>query len=181
MVKKIETGIEGLYGVEVDVFRDARGYFFESYTEKKFNDVGLNYHFIQDNQSLSRYGTIRGLHFQKGEYAQAKLVRALAGRVLDVAVDLRKGSPTFGKHFSMELTDENNLQLMIPRGFAHGFSVLSEEAIFCYKCDNIYSKESEGGLAYNDPALAIDWKIPPEKALLSEKDTKQPLLKELVL
>ncbi len=173
------TPISDLFILEPRVFADARGYFFESYSKEKMLSLGLDYDFIQDNQSQSCYGTIRGLHFQKGEHAQAKLVRVLQGRVLDVAVDLRKGSATYGQHFAVELSEENKRQLLIPRGFAHGFSVLSESAIFAYKCDNTYNKESEGGLLYNDPALGIDWQIAAEDALLSEKDTISPTLDQL--
>lgn len=175
----IKTEFEGLYVIEPRVFEDARGYFFESYSQRAMLEQGLNYDFIQDNQSKSCYGTIRGLHFQKGEHAQAKLVRALEGRVLDVVVDLREGSPTYGKHFSVELTAVNRRQLLVPRGFAHGFSVLSESATFAYKCDNGYNKASEGGLLYNDPALGIDWQIAEEDAILSDKDKINPLLKDL--
>jgi len=176
----IRTEIDGVFIVEPRVFPDARGYFFESWNREAFAAAGLNYDFVQDNQSMSAYGTIRGLHFQKGEHAQAKLVRALAGTVLDVAVDLRSGSPTFGKHVAVELSGENQRQLMIPRGFAHGFSVLSETAVFAYKCDNFYCKAAEGGLRFDDPALGIDWRVPADRALLSEKDKINPLLKDFV-
>ena len=174
----IKTEIEGVYIVEPRVFEDERGHFFESYSQTKFEGAGLHYDFIQDNQSKSSYGTVRGLHFQKGEHAQAKLVRLLEGTVLDVAVDLRKGSPTYGKHVAVELSAENKRQLLIPRGFAHGFSVLSETAVFAYKCDNQYCKESEGGIRYDDPQLAIDWKVEKGKELLSEKDRNLPLFAE---
>lgn len=174
----IKTDFEGLYIIEPRVFEDARGYFFESYSKQSMMAQGLDYDFIQDNQSKSSYGTIRGLHFQKGEHAQAKLVRVLDGRVLDVVVDLREGSATYGQHYAIELSAENQRQMLIPRGFAHGFSVLSESAIFAYKCDNAYNKASEGGILYNDPALGIDWKIRPEAAILSDKDTVLPTLKE---
>lgn len=177
----LKTEIADVFIIEPRVFPDARGYFFESYNREAFAAAGLDYDFVQDNQSMSSYGTIRGLHFQKGEHAQAKLVRVLSGTVLDVAVDLRRNSPTFGKHVAVELSAENNRQLMIPRGFAHGFSVLSETAIFAYKCDNFYCKAAEGGLRFNDPALGIDWRVPMEKALLSEKDKLNPLLKDFVL
>ena len=153
----IDTEIEGVYIVEPRVFEDERGYFFESYSKAKFDAAGLHYDFIQDNQSKSSYGTVRGLHFQKGEHAQAKLVRVLEGTVLDVAVDLRKDSVTFGKWYGIELTEENKKQFLIPRGFAHGFLVLSETAEFCYKCDDFYHANDEGGLAWNDPAIGIDW------------------------
>ena len=174
----IRTEIEGVFVIEPRVFEDERGYFFESYSKAKFEAAGLHYDFIQDNQSKSSYGTIRGLHFQKGEHAQAKLVRVLEGAVLDVAVDLRKGSPTYGKHVAVELSAENKRQMLIPRGFAHGFSVLSETAVFDYKCDNQYCKESEGGIRYDDPQLAIDWKVEKGKELLSEKDRNLPLFAE---
>ena len=174
----IKTEIEGVYIVEPRVFEDARGYFFESYSKAKFEAAGLHYDFIQDNQSKSSYGTVRGLHFQKGEHAQAKLVRVLEGTVLDVAVDLRAGSPTYGKHVAVELSAENKRQLLIPRGFAHGFSVLSESAVFAYKCDNLYCMKAEGGIRYDDPQLAINWKIEKGKELLSEKDRKLPLFEE---
>jgi len=175
----VKTAIEGLIIIEPRVFKDDRGYFFESYSKAEFERNGLHYDFVQDNQSFSAYGTIRGLHFQKGASAQAKLVRCIAGRVLDVAVDLRPGSPTYGKHASVELDTESHRMFMVPRGFAHGFSVLSETAIFAYKCDNLYDRASEGGLLWNDPALGIDWKIPEAKALLSEKDKVNPTLKEI--
>lgn len=178
-MKVTKTEIEGVFIIEPQVFEDERGYFFESYNKEKLKAQGIDYDFIQDNQSKSRYGTIRGIHFQKGEYAQAKLVRVLEGTVLDVAVDLRRGSPTFGKHVAVELSAENRRQLMIPRGFGHGFSVLSETAVFAYKCDNVYNKASEGGLRYNDPTLNIDWKIDSSKAILSEKDKVNPLLEEI--
>lgn len=178
-MKVFKTEIDGVFIIEPVVFEDERGYFFESYNQEDLKKQGIDYNFIQDNQSKSRYGTIRGIHFQKGEYAQAKLVRVLEGTVLDVAVDLRRGSPTFGKHVAVELSAENRRQLMIPRGFGHGFSVLSETAVFAYKCDNVYNKASEGGLRYDDPALGIDWKIDPSKAILSEKDKVNPLLEEI--
>lgn len=174
----IKTDIDGVYIIEPKIWPDARGYFFESYNKKVFDEAGLIYDFVQDNQSKSSYGTIRGLHFQKGEFSQAKLVRAIEGTVLDVAVDLRAGSKTFGKHVAVELSAENNRQLMIPRGFAHGFSVLSETAVFTYKCDNVYNKASEGGLMWNDKDIGIDWKIPADKVILSDKDRKHPSLKE---
>lgn len=178
-MKIIKTEIEDLLIIEPKVFGDERGYFFESYSLAKFVDAGLDYNFIQDNQSKSSYGTIRGLHFQKGEFAQAKLVRALEGAVIDVVVDLRVGSKTYGKHFAIELSAENNRQLLIPRGFAHGFSVVSETAIFAYKCDNIYNKDSEGGIAFDDEDLNIDWQIDISKAIVSEKDKNLPNLKEI--
>lgn len=178
-MKVIKTDIEGVLIIEPVVFEDERGYFFESYNKKDLKKQGVDYDFIQDNQSKSCYGTIRGIHFQKGEYAQAKLVRVLEGKVLDVAVDLRKNSKTFGKYVSVELSAENRRQLMIPRGFGHGFSVLSETAVFAYKCDNVYNKASEGGLRFDDPSLGIDWKIDLNKAVLSEKDKNNPLLGEI--
>lgn len=172
----IDTSIDGVKIIKPRVFEDSRGYFFESYSKKSFEQQGVFYDFIQDNQSLSQYGVIRGLHFQRGEHAQAKLVRALKGSVLDVAVDIRPGSPTFGKHIAIELSEENKLQLLIPRGLAHGFSVLSPEAVFSYKCDNTYCKESEGGILYNDPDLGIDWQIPEGKIIVSDKDMLNPTL-----
>ncbi len=178
-MKVSKTEIEGVFIIEPQMFEDERGYFFESYNKEKLKEQGIDYDFIQDNQSKSKYGTIRGIHFQKGEYAQAKLVRVLEGTVLDIAVDLRKDSPTFGKHVAVELSAENRRQLMIPRGFGHGFSVLSETAVFAYKCDNVYNKASEGGLRYNDPKLGIDWKIDTDKAILSDKDKVNPLLEEI--
>ena len=170
----IDTGIDGLILIEPKVFGDSRGYFFESYNEKAFANAGIKIEFVQDNQSSSTYGVIRGLHFQKAPYAQTKLVRAITGRILDVAVDLRKGSTTYGKHYSVELSAENKRQLLVPKGFAHGFSVLSETADVLYKCDEFYHRESEGGLIYSDPTLNIDWKIPAARAVVSEKDLKQP-------
>lgn len=174
----IPTKIKDVVIFEPRIFTDDRGYFFETYNEKLFNDNGIAAKFVQDNQSKSSYGVIRGLHFQKGEHAQAKLVRVLQGSVLDVAVDLRKGSETYGQHVAVELSDVNNLQLFIPRGFAHGFSVLSRTAVFAYKCDNLYCKESEGGIDCNDPDLGIDWQIPAEDRVLSEKDKLHPLFKD---
>ena len=177
-MKFIKTELDGVFIIEPRVFEDNRGYFFESYSKSEFEKNGLDYDFVQDNQSKSSYGTIRGLHFQKGEFAQAKLVRVLKGNVLDVVVDIRFGSPTFGKYVKIELSDQNNRQLLIPRGFAHGFSVLSETVIFSYKCDNVYNKESEGSIIFNDDDLDIDWGIDLNKALLSEKDLKSKTLKE---
>ncbi|EAQ47948.1 dTDP-4-dehydrorhamnose 3,5-epimerase [Leeuwenhoekiella blandensis] len=166
-----ETALKGCFILEPRVFKDDRGYFFESFNQKTFEElVGQPVHFVQDNQSFSQYGVIRGIHFQKGAHAQAKLVRVLEGEVLDVAVDLREGSPTYGQHVAVKLNAENNRQLFVPRGFGHGFSVLSETAVFAYKCDNYYHKASEGGIVYNDPTLAIDWGIPEEKIQVSEKD-----------
>ena len=174
----IKTPLEGVFIIEPRVFTDNRGYFFESYSRAAFEAAGLVYDFVQDNQSKSCYGTVRGLHFQKGEHSQAKLVRVLEGTVLDVAVDLRRASPTYGQHVAVELSAENKRQLMIPRGFAHGFSVLSETAVFAYKCDNFYCKESEGGIRFDDPTLAIDWRIDTAKALTSEKDRQHPYFAE---
>lgn len=170
----IETALEGVFIIEPKIFSDARGYFFESYNQSEFEKSGLYYNFVQDNQSKSSFGTIRGLHFQSGEFAQAKLVRVLQGKVLDVVVDLKLGSPTFGHHVSVELSDENNKQLLIPRGFGHGFSVLSDTAIFSYKCDNFYVPSSEGCVRFDDPDLAIDWQIDMEAVLISEKDKMAP-------
>lgn len=169
--------ISGLKIINPDIFKDSRGYFFESFNLKKYKKNGLNLSFVQDNESNSSYGVIRGLHFQTGEFAQGKLVRVVKGKVLDVAVDIRVGSPTFGKYFSIMLNSENKLQFWIPPGFAHGYSVLSEEAIFHYKCTNYYSKEHEVGIIYNDPQLAIDWKI--ENPVLSEKDLNYLELKDI--
>ena len=175
----IQTEINGVVIIEPRVFGDSRGYFFESFSEKNFKEQVADVDFVQDNQSKSCYGVVRGLHFQKPPHAQAKLVRVVKGRVLDVAVDLRKGSPTYGKHVAVELTEDNHRQFFIPRGFAHGFAVLSEEAIFQYKCDNYYAPQSEGAVAWNDPDLGIDWGVPLEKAILSEKDMKHPRLKDI--
>lgn len=178
-MKLIETPLKDCYVIEPIIFEDDRGYFYEKYNEKRFEDLtGLNGHFVQDNISKSSYGVLRGLHLQKGEYAQAKLVSCLEGEVWDVAVDLRVDSPTFGQWYGVELTAENKRQFYIPRGFAHGFSVLSDIAIFTYKCDNSYNKESEGGILWNDTDLNIDWKLPTEVIQLSEKDKIQPLFKE---
>lgn len=178
-MKITNTAIEGVVIIEPQVFEDARGYFFESWNKAKMAEAGLDYGFIQDNQSKSCFGTIRGVHFQRGEYSQAKLVRVLQGTVLDVAVDLRQDSPTFGQHVAVELSAENNRQLMIPRGFGHGFSVLTPTAVFAYKCDNVYNKASEAGIRFDDPDVGIDWKIKPEEAVLSDKDKILPLLKEI--
>ncbi len=170
----IKTAFPGLVIFEPTVIKDSRGYFFESYNEKLFEANGIQARFVQDNQSKSSYGVIRGLHYQLNPYAQTKLVRALSGIILDVVVDIRKGSPTFGKVFSIELSAENCMQLLIPKGFAHGFSVLSETAEVMYKCDEFYNKGSEAGIIYNDAALNIDWNIPADKAVISEKDLVQP-------
>ncbi len=177
-MRVIGTSIPDVAIVEPEVFGDARGYFFESYSQRRFDEAVRPVRFVQDNESKSRYGVLRGLHFQKGEYAQSKLVRVVAGRVLDVAVDIRRGSPTFGKHVAVELTAENRRQLFIPRGFAHGFSVLSEEAVFQYKCDNPYAPQAEGAVAWDDPDIGIDWRLPAEAILLSAKDAVNPRLKD---
>lgn len=177
-MKATGTFISGVCIVEPDVFRDARGYFFESWNRKVFEREVRPVDFVQDNESMSSYGVVRGLHYQKGRASQGKLVRVVSGRVLDVAVDIRKGSPTFGRYFSVELSSENKLQLFIPRGFAHGFSVLSETAVFQYKCDNPYSPSEEAGIAWDDPDIGIDWKIPAGNIILSEKDLHHPLLKD---
>lgn len=174
-----ETPLKDCYIIEPTIFEDDRGYFFEKYNEKKFEELtGMNGHFVQDNISKSSYGVLRGLHLQKGEHAQAKLVSCLEGRVFDVAVDLRRDSPTFGKWYGVELTPENKLQLYVPRGFGHGFSVLSETAIFSYKCDNFYHKESEGSVIWNDQDLSIDWKLPLDVVQLSDKDRTLPTFAE---
>lgn len=174
----IKTVIDGVVIIEPRLFKDGRGYFFESFSERDFNTQVRSIRFVQDNESKSSYGVLRGLHFQKPPFAQSKLVRVVKGAVLDVAVDIRKGSPTFGQHVAVELTEENHRQFFIPRGFAHGFSVLSDEVIFQYKCDNFYAPHSEGAIAWNDPTLGINWKIPAEKVILSEKDKQHPLLKD---
>lgn len=176
----IKTPIEGLLIIEPRVFHDARGYFVETYNEQRYREAGVDATFVQDNQSCSTYGVVRGLHFQKPPYTQAKLVSCTKGRVLDVAVDLRKESPTYGKWYAVELSEENHRQFYIPRGFAHGFSVLSEQAVFTYKCDNLYHPEAEGGLLLSDPDVAIEWQVPEEMRVISEKDTKHPLFKDLV-
>ena len=178
MINVIKTDIEGVVIIEPRVFGDERGYFMETWSQKDFDEQVRPIKFVQDNESKSKYGVLRGLHFQKGVHAQSNLVRVLKGRVLDVAVDIRKGSPTFGKHVSVELTGENHRQIFIPRGFAHGFVVLSEEAIFQYKCDNLYAPQSEGAIAWNDPALGIDWRIPAKDIILSEKDKRHPTLSD---
>lgn len=170
----IKTDFPDLFIFEPKVFEDSRGYFFESYNEKTCNEEGIEIKFIQDNQAKSSYGVIRGLHYQLAPYAQTKFIRALSGNILDVVVDMRQGSPTFGKSFSLELSAENKLQLLVPKGFAHGYSVLSETAEVFYKCDAFYNKESEAGLMYNDETLNIDWKIKAGKEIISEKDLVQP-------
>lgn len=176
----IKTDIDGLVVIEPRVFGDSRGYFFESFSERDFKREVADVDFVQDNESKSSYGVVRGLHFQRPPYAQAKLVRVVKGKVLDVAVDLRKGSPTFGHHVAVELSEDNHRQVFIPRGFAHGLSVLSDEVIFQYKCDNFYAPQSEGAVAWDDPDLGIDWGIPADKALLSDKDRKHPRLKDVL-
>lgn len=179
MMKITTTAIEGVLILEPEVFSDERGYFFESFSQQEFEEKVCKTTFVQDNESSSRYGVLRGLHFQKPPHAQAKLVRVIKGTVLDIALDIRKGSPTFGHHVSVELSGENKRQLFIPRGFAHGFAVLSDEVVFQYKCDNYYAPGSEGGILWNDPALGIDWKLPEKDVILSEKDKKNVLLNEL--
>lgn len=174
----IKTDIEGVVIIEPRIFRDDRGYFFESFSQREFQEKVCNTVFVQDNESKSSYGVLRGLHFQKPPYAQSKLVRVIKGAVLDVAVDIRKGSPTFGQHVVVELTEDNHRQFFIPRGFAHGFSVLTDEVIFQYKCDNFYAPQSEGALAWDDPDLGIDWRLPAEKVILSEKDRHHSRLKD---
>ena len=175
----IKTEIDGVVIVEPRVFADARGYFFESYNEAEFVKNGITNKFVQDNQSMSSYGVVRGLHCQLGEFAQAKLVRVLHGRVLDVAVDIRKNSPTFGKYVAVELSDENKRQLFIPRGFLHGFSVLSDTAVFAYKCDNLYAPHAEFGIRFDDPDIGIDWMVPADKIITSEKDRIAKGLKDV--
>lgn len=177
-MKLIETGFSGLYLLEPTVFTDSRGYFMESFNAKMLTGLGLDANFVQDNQSFSKKGVVRGLHFQNAPFAQTKLVRVLSGSILDVVVDLRKDQQTFGKNFTIELSDENGLQLYVPAGFAHGFSVLSETAQILYKCDNYYHPEAEQGLLFNDPALGIDWGIAENDMILSEKDRKNPILAE---
>lgn len=174
----IQTAIEGVVIIEPAVFADARGYFFESFSQREFEEKVCQTVFVQDNESKSSYGVLRGLHFQKPPYTQSKLVRVVKGAVLDVAVDIRKGSPTFGQHVAVELTAENHRQFFVPRGFAHGFSVLSEEVIFQYKCDNFYAPQAEGAIAWNDPQLGINWCIPAQDVRLSGKDTQHPLLND---
>lgn len=181
MMDIIKTDIEGPLIIEPRVFGDARGYFFESFNKRDFREqTGLDIDFVQDNESKSCYGVLRGLHFQKPPYAQSKLVRVVKGRVLDVAVDIRQGSPTYGQHVSVELAADNHRQFFIPKGFAHGFAVLSEEAVFQYKCDAYYNPQSEGAIAWNDPTLAINWQVPAEKVILSEKDSHHPAFNDFV-
>lgn len=179
MMEVIKTEIDGVLILEPRIFGDARGYFFESFNAKEFAEkTGLEVNFVQDNESMSRYGVVRGLHFQKPPYTQSKLVRVVKGRVLDVAVDIRKGSPTYGKYVAVELSAENHRQLFISKGFAHGFSVLSEEVVFQYKCDAYYAPQSEGAIIWNDPSIGIDWKVSNEDVLLSDKDRNHPALCE---
>lgn len=174
----IKTDIEGVVIIEPRVFTDARGYFFESFSQREFEEKVRKINFVQDNESMSSYGVMRGLHFQRSPYTQSKLVRCVKGAVLDVAVDIRKGSPTYGQHVSCLLTEENHKMIFVPRGFAHGFSVLSETAVFQYKCDNFYAPQADGGISILDESLGIDWQIPTEKAILSEKDTRHELLRD---
>ena len=174
----IKTAIEGVVIIEPRIFNDERGYFFESFSQRDFDAQVREVRFVQDNESKSGYGVLRGLHFQKPPYAQSKLVRVIKGAVLDVAVDIRKGSPTFGQHVAVELTEDNHRQFFVPRGFAHGFSVLTPEVVFQYKCDNFYAPEADGGVNIKDTSFGIDWKIPMEKAILSDKDTKHVFFNE---
>ena len=179
-MKVIKTQLPGVLIIEPDVYGDDRGYFYESFNERRFlEQTGIKTNFIQDNESKSKYGVVRGLHFQKGKFAQAKLIHVAKGRILDVAVDIKPESPTFGQYVATELSDSNHRQLYIPQGYAHGFSVLSDEAIFQYKCDNYYEPKAEGGILWNDPQIGIDWLLPEENITLSEKDKKHPLLKEI--
>lgn len=173
----IKTAIEGVVIIEPKVFKDARGYFFESFSQREFEEKVRPINFVQDNESMSSYGVMRGLHFQVPPYTQSKLVRCVKGKVLDVAVDIRKGSPTYGQHIAVELSEENHRQFFVPRGFAHGFAVLSETAVFQYKCDNFYAPQADGGISIKDKSLGIDWQIPMDTAILSEKDIKHPCLK----
>lgn len=172
----IKTGIEGLLILEPRIFQDARGYFFESFSQREFEEKVGPVHFVQDNESMSSYGVMRGLHFQRPPYTQSKLVRCVKGAVLDVAVDIRQGSPTYGQHVAVELTAENHRQFFIPKGFAHGFAVLSETAVFQYKCDEFYHPEADAGISILDESLGIDWRIPTDKAILSDKDTRHGML-----
>ncbi len=175
------TPLQGCYIIHDTIFKDSRGYFFESFNQKQFAGLtGIDANFVQDNQSCSTKGVLRGLHFQQGEFEQAKLVRVLQGAALDVAVDIRKNSSTFGQHFALELSETSGTQLYIPRGFAHGFVVLSERAVFFYKCDNYYNKQAESGIRYNDPSLEINWRLPEKEIILSEKDKNNPLLKDIL-
>jgi len=174
----IKTAIEGVLIIEPKVFKDARGYFFESFSQREFEQKVCPINFVQDNESMSSYGVMRGLHFQRPPFTQSKLLRCVKGAVLDVVVDIRKSSPTYGQHVAVELTEDNHLQFFVPKGLAHGFAVLSETAIFQYKCDEFYHPEADGGISILDESLSIDWRIPKEKVLLSEKDTRHPCLKD---
>lgn len=174
----IRAQLEGVVIIEPKLFGDACGYFFESFSQREFEEKVRKINFVQDNESMSTYGVMRGLHFQRPPFTQSKLVRCVKGAVLDVAVDIRKGSPTYGQHVAVELTEGNHRQFFVPRGFAHGFSVLTETAVFQYKCDNFYAPQADGGISILDTSLGIDWKIPTDRALLSEKDTKHPCLKD---
>ena len=174
----IQTAIEGLVIIEPKIFKDARGYFFESFSQREFDEKVRKINFVQDNESMSGYGVMRGLHFQRPPFTQSKLVRCVKGRVLDVAVDIRKESPTYGRHVAVELSEENHRQFFVPRGFAHGFAVLSKTAVFQYKCDNFYTPEADSGISLQDESLGIDWRIPISHAILSEKDTKHLCLKD---
>lgn len=177
----IPTALDGVVVIEPRVFEDARGYFFESFSQREFDEKVRPVQFVQDNESMSTYGVMRGLHYQRMPYTQSKLVRCVKGRVLDVAVDIRKGSPTFGQHIAVELSENNHRQVFVPRGFAHGFSVLSDTAVIQYKCDNYYAPEAEAGIQLMDEELGIDWRIPLEKAILSEKDLRHAKLRDVVL
>lgn len=177
-MKVIKTDIDGVVIIEPRIFNDARGYFFESFSQREFEAKVRKINFVQDNESMSSYGVMRGLHFQRPPFTQSKLVRCVKGRVLDVAVDIRRGSPTYGQHVAVELTEDNHRQFFVPRGFAHGFAVLSETAVFQYKCDNFYAPEADGGISITDTTLGIDWRIPTENAILSEKDIKHLCLKD---
>lgn len=176
----IKTKLDGVVIIEPKIFRDSRGYFFESFSQREFEEKVCKVNFVQDNESMSSYGVMRGLHFQRPPFTQAKLVRCVRGAVLDVAVDIRKDSPTYGQHVAVELTEDNHCQMFIPHGFAHGFSVLSETAVFQYKCDQFYHPESDAGISILDKSLGIDWRIPTDKAILSDKDTRHPLFKDFV-
>ncbi|MGX8712693.1 MAG: dTDP-4-dehydrorhamnose 3,5-epimerase [bacterium] len=177
----VDTEIPGVKVIEPCIFGDARGYFFESFNARDFAaQTGIEVSFVQDNESKSCYGVVRGLHFQRPPYAQSKLVRVVSGRVLDVAVDIRRGSPTYGRYVAVELSGNNHLQFFLPKGMAHGFAVLSEEAVFQYKCDEYYHPESEGAIAWNDPVLAINWQVPPDRVVLSEKDSRHPLFNDFI-
>ena len=178
IMEVIKTAIDGVVIIEPKVFKDQRGYFFESFSQREFEAKVRKINFVQDNESMSSYGVMRGLHFQRPPYTQSKLVRCVKGKVLDVAVDIRKGSPTFGQHVAVELSEDNHRQFFVPRGFAHGFAVLSDTAVFQYKCDNFYAPQADGGISIKDDSLRIDWKIPTDMAILSEKDTLHSCLKD---